>query len=142
MPPQHPFQCIQCLRNVGPDQKTFIVAAAGPYIYAFDAVTGVNTAVWPADEQQGANETDEGVEGPPGKRRRLTPPAEGEGKTEEGESKKTAEGKQKEAAKPSVTVLAVSHHDGYIVASTAEDKCVRVFQVDSQGRLNNYSDDR
>lgn len=151
MTAQHPFQCIRCLRNVGPQKRSFVVAAAGHALFVFDALTGTKTSTWPGPESKTQIESasDEPLE-PPGKRRKITPPADAEKKEESSDAKSTAQPdnsknqkpekqKQKEQ-EPNVVMFVVSTEGGYVVAATAEDKSVRVFQVDPTGHLSQLSE--
>jgi tRNA (guanine-N(7)-)-methyltransferase subunit TRM82 len=58
-------------------------------------------------------------EGPPGKRVKLSPSKE---------------------QKPNFSTLILSRNGQYLVAVTGEDKCVRVFETDSHGRLHQLSE--
>jgi hypothetical protein len=58
-------------------------------------------------------------QGPPGKRIKLSPPKE---------------------QKSNFSCLVLSNDAQYLVAVTGEDKCVRVFQIDSQSRLQQLSE--
>lgn len=63
-------------------------------------------------------ERSEETDGPPGKRVKLTPVKE---------------------SKPNFAILKTTKDGKFLVAMTAEDKCIRVFQLDAQGRLEQLS---
>ncbi|OJD18919.1 hypothetical protein AJ78_01105 [Emergomyces pasteurianus Ep9510] len=148
MPFQHPFQCIQCLGKSSPESPSFLVGAAGPRLYMFDGRTGNQLSFWPLNKEPGVNATHEKIadshnqgdaEGsaPPEKRRKLCPTTPQEVPSVEGTqangSDKTQDSK---LAWSTIPIVTASKSGKFIVAVTAEDKCLRVFAVNSSGVLS------
>lgn len=120
---QYPFTCI---RYVG----GFIVASAGPNIYTFAASDGHKISIWPetksdVNEAETNDDSSERSEEPPEKRRKLSP---------------TSAEKQPINAWQSVPILVVSPSGRHVVAVTAEDKHVRIFELSTGGVLTESSD--
>ncbi|OAX82376.1 hypothetical protein ACJ72_03277 [Emergomyces africanus] len=155
MPFQHPFQCIQCLGKSSPEAQSFLVGAAGPRLYVYDGRTGNPLSVWPLDKELGADGAQaqaktadsshsqgdaEGSE-PPEKRRKLSPATPQEIPSVEGiqahESKANGSDKTQDSklAWSTIPIVTASKSGEHIVAVTAEDKCIRVFTVNSSGTI-------
>lgn len=121
---QYPFTCIRYVGGI-------IVASAGQNIYTFSATDGHKISTWPEDKSSASNnpETNEDSversEEPPEKRRKLSPTG--------------AENKPTNAWQ-SVPILVISPSGRYVVAVTAEDKHVRVFEISTGGVLTESSD--
>lgn len=158
----HPFQKL-CYSSQ-PGGIGFLLAATGPYILCVDLKNGGVLSKWPDDVSQptdgqacerarngdlagGSMDSD-----PPAKRRKLSP---SQGSMEEDSSgssvsielvSETARGqrrKQKKTAKsalPNVSHIVSTLNGRHVIAATAEDKCVRVFELDSLGRLKLLSE--
>lgn len=121
---QYPFTCIRYVGGI-------IVASAGSNIYTFSATDGHKISTWPEDKSTASDvpETNEDIaersEGPPEKRRKLSPTST--------ENKPTNSWQ-------SVPILVVSPSGRHVVAVTAEDKHVRVFEISTGGVLTESSD--
>lgn len=121
---QYPFTCIRYVGGI-------IVASAGPNIYTFSTTDGHKISTWPEDKSSASNEAEtnedsaERSEGPPEKRRKISPTS--------------AENKPTNAWQ-SVPILVVSPSGRHVVAVTAEDKHVRVFEISTGGVLTESSD--
>lgn len=127
---QHPFQCLQYLRKSKADSCGLLIASAGPKIYSCRASLGYRVAVWPSDSK-GNGDTALVAErqGPPEKKRKFSPSTEDEDKN----IAKTA------VTWSNVPLLVASPDEQYIIALTAEDKCIRVFMVEDDGCLRQLS---
>ncbi|KAF2874854.1 tRNA methyltransferas-like protein [Massariosphaeria phaeospora] len=113
-----PYQCIEVAdRSIDSGNEWLLFGASGSKLIV-QSSTGVQS-VWPAeeDEVRHINRDDEPEE-PPGKRVKLSP-----------------------AANPELNVSCVtlSSDKQYLVAVTAEDKCIRVFQINSEYQLHELS---
>ena len=121
---QYPFTCIRYVGGI-------IVASAGPNIYTFSGTDGHKISTWPEDKsitssEPGTNEDSaERSDGPPEKRRKLSP---------------TSADKKTSNAWLSVPILVISPSGRHLVAVTAEDKHVRVFELSTGGVLTESSD--
>ncbi|EEA21569.1 tRNA (guanine-N(7)-)-methyltransferase non-catalytic subunit trm82 [Talaromyces marneffei ATCC 18224] len=121
---QYPFTCIRYVGGI-------IVASAGPNIYTFSATDGHKISTWPetksdVNESETNGDSAERSEGPPEKRRKLSP-------TNGAENKPTTTWQ-------SVPILVISPSGRHVVAVTAEDKHVRVFEISTGGVLTESSD--
>ncbi|KAF2705255.1 guanine-N(7)--methyltransferase subunit TRM82 [Pleomassaria siparia CBS 279.74] len=114
-----PYQCLgACNYSLGNSHEWTLFGASGPRLVV-QSSSGASS-VWPAAEVSDIREAaseDESQERP-GKRIKLSPQTE---------------------AKSNFSCLVVSNDKQHIVAVTAEDKCIRVFRIDSQFRLHELS---
>ncbi|EED16850.1 tRNA methyltransferase, putative [Talaromyces stipitatus ATCC 10500] len=130
---QYPFTCI---RHIGGT----IVASAGPNIYSFSASDGRKISTWPElkpndSAKAGTNDDNtESSEGPPEKKRKLSSTGTEKDEQANGKDNKFS------ATWLSVPILVPSPSGRYVVAVTAEDKHVRVFELNSEGVLTESSD--
>lgn len=144
---QHPFQCLRYVNRQPAGLSDVILATAGRELLSFDVSSGQRLDVWPqpvdaipADESSGATTASEG-QAPPEKRRKLSSPADG-GKNAETEPE--PEAKSKESKKDesnswtNIPLLTVAQSK-YAVIMTGEDKCVRVFSLAEDGKLQQLS---
>jgi tRNA (guanine-N(7)-)-methyltransferase subunit TRM82 len=134
------------------------VGAAGAKIYTFDAGTGIQLSVWSSgteiESQLGYVGSDDslynegedvGVSGQPGKRRKLSPAPSTQDQVtrDHPESGGNFEIGKKQNAGISwsmIPILTVSPTGEHIIAVTAEDKCIRVFEINHNGRLSQLSE--
>lgn len=120
---QHPFHCLQYVRRQPTD---FLIGSAGQRIYSYAAPTGQRLDVWPqnvdsaSSKNTGASASEE--QAPPEKRRKLS--------TEEKLDKPTWS---------TIPILKVSPDGKHVVAVTAEDKGIRVLQLNEDGTLRQLS---
>lgn len=138
---QHPFQCLRYVKRQSDGQQDLLVASAGRHLYSYVAASGQRLDAWPenvdtsSEPASGDVSTSDG-QAPPGKRRKLSPPPEQQ-------TEKTAEQKKgadsKTPAWSNIPILVVSHDSKYVVAVTAEDKCIRVFSLGEDGKLQELS---
>lgn len=143
--------------------RDIVLAATGPYILSLDFRNGGLLSRWPEDVDQEVNH--EGRDGsrngnfvgnsvgndPPTKRRKTSPFQEedqqGSGESFESiefvsERAKGQRRKKKQAVKstlPNISHIISTVNGRYITAVTADDKCIRVFEIDSTGRLKPLS---
>ncbi|KAJ9233046.1 hypothetical protein DTO207G8_3664 [Paecilomyces variotii] len=143
---QYPFQRIQFFEPQAPAQR-ILVAAAGPKLYCYAAESGRRLSVWPQD-QETANGQDSkiaekgtGADGqePPGKKRKLSPSADGSSSDPKPNTKETGKS-QASSSWSHISLLATSPTGNHIVAVTPEDKCIRVFEVGKDGTLQHISE--
>ncbi|EAW08228.1 putative tRNA methyltransferase [Aspergillus clavatus NRRL 1] len=137
---QYPFQCIKSVerRNSG---RQLIIGSAGPKIYTYAAETGERLGIWPetANTAEAKAAPSTTGEEPPEKRRKVSPPPDQKPEDSEPASQKS----RKPEASPAwstIPILAVSADGEYVVAVTAEDKCIRVFEVEENGALKQLSE--
>lgn len=126
-----------------------MVAAAGPYIHIFAAATGSNLFSWPSKPDAASAPPPNGdiehdaSEPPPEKRRRLSSPgpepAECSGTLESSQSTARGNTGPTEVQWQSIPILVVTASGSHIVAVTAEDKCIRVFEVAHDGKMSELS---
>lgn len=120
--------------------RGIIVASAGPNIYTFSARDGRRISVWPKPRQEESetagpdDESNELANGPPEKRRKLSPNTTSTSNQPKGNGKKSAINWM------SVPILVPSPSGRHVVAVTPEDKHVRVFELSAEGALIESSD--
>ncbi|QSS61539.1 tRNA methyltransferase [Histoplasma capsulatum] len=157
MPFQHPFQCIQWLGDCAPGAPNFLVGAAGPRIYVLDGRTGHSLCVWPLNNEPQAKAANaknadshskgdaEGSE-PPEKRRKLSPEASQdivsaeESKVQGAKVNGSMKAQDSRLAWETIPIVTASKSGKHIVVVSAEDKCIRVFAVNSNGALSQLSE--
>lgn len=142
---QHPFQRLQYVNRQSAGQSDVLVATAGRNLYSYDVSSGQRLDVWPqpvdaiaedkSSEAAPASESE--GQGPPEKRRKLSSPSEEE-KDPKSELKSKDSKKEASNSWTNIPLLAVAHGK-YVVILTAEDKCVRVFSLDNDGKLKQLS---
>ncbi|KAL3454815.1 hypothetical protein BJX65DRAFT_261462 [Aspergillus insuetus] len=127
---EHPFQSLQIVQRISGGPRDVLVASSGAKLYTYSADSGQRLSVWPKDGADTSTANDTGSnpenEGPPEKKRKVDPE----------EKKATAAPEKKKPAAWSHIPILTSTPDGkYVVALTAEDKCIRVFQIEVDGTL-------
>ncbi|KKK11992.1 hypothetical protein P175DRAFT_0555990 [Aspergillus ochraceoroseus IBT 24754] len=127
---QLPFQCFQFVKTKDGNSRNVLVASAGPKIYSYAAESGQRLAVWPEDTPPAKAGSNLETEGPPEKRRKVDPSS---GETTGGAPKKQA------ACWSNIPILTSTPDGEYVVALTAEDKCIRVFQITGNGSFQQLS---
>ncbi|KAF2146629.1 uncharacterized protein K452DRAFT_241559 [Aplosporella prunicola CBS 121167] len=120
---QHPYQCLQALDRVGSQTVSILLAASGHNLFSFNLENGSLLNTWSAETPSSASAAEDPVpedgEGPPGKKRKI----------------------ENQSGTPPSFVKLVSSDDGrYVVAVTGEDKCVRVFSVEPNGKIQQLSE--
>lgn len=151
----HPFQKI-AHSGIAVDGINLLIAAAGPHIFVFNFSNGAVLFRWPYnDSASGAGgplSSDEVARPsngePPEKKRRISK-SRGNGTSPESSSSVEIETErvkgQRRKPKPKPGLPNVSHllttSDGkHVVAITAEDKCIRVFEIGGRGVLTALSE--
>lgn len=129
---QHPFQCLKYVERQSTGLSDLLITSAGSHIYSYAAASGQRISVWPANvasstEIKSSEPTDEVV-------------AEGQEPAEKKRKLSSSENQVEE--KPSwsnIPILVASSNGKFIVALTAEDKCVRVLSLNEDGVLHQLS---
>jgi hypothetical protein len=136
---QHPFQRLAAI-NVAEGAQRFLLAAAGPTLYCYDATSGVRVSTWPEpDSAVAGDETaDAGSEPRRKKQKRDSTP---EGAQEEVKTTKKSQGKGQPGRpeKPNIIKLLCSRDGSYVVIVTGEDKSIHVLSLDAQGLMRSVS---
>ncbi|PYH96399.1 tRNA methyltransferase [Aspergillus ellipticus CBS 707.79] len=132
---QHPFQCLQFVER---PSANLLVGSAGSKLYSYSAETGQQLATWPqaAASSDGAEAQSE--QGPPEKKRRVSSGSRAnEASFPAGQ---TSEKSQAPPAWSNIPILTSTSSGEYVVALTAEDKCIRVFQLQEDGTFVQLSE--
>ncbi|EKG21990.1 hypothetical protein MPH_00682 [Macrophomina phaseolina MS6] len=119
---KHPYQCIAALDRVGPQEVKLLLAASAHNLLTIDLTTGEVRSIWSAPSSSAdapEGEQSEPPQGPPEKKRKIS---------------------EGPASRPKIIKLAVSTDGQYVVAITGEDKCLRVFSIESSGQLKQLSE--
>ncbi|KAE8832793.1 hypothetical protein HRS9122_08506 [Pyrenophora teres f. teres] len=111
-----PYQCLVARRS-GDSGDWTLFGASGSKIFV-QSSNGV-TSTWPAQDVQTEGQQDDEDGERPGKRIKLDQPKE---------------------HKANFSNLIISNDGQYLVGITGEDKCVRVFQIDTQNSLQQLSE--
>ncbi|GKZ19099.1 tRNA (guanine-N(7)-)-methyltransferase non-catalytic subunit trm82 [Aspergillus brasiliensis] len=123
---QHP---LQCLRLVQRSPANLLIGSAGSKLYSYSAETGQQLAVWPKDVASSENNPVDAEstpeQGPPEKKRKVS-----------SSDSQTIE----KPAWSNIPIVTGTANGEHIVALTAEDKCVRVFQVQEDGSFVQLSE--
>ncbi|KAI9794489.1 MAG: tRNA (guanine-N(7)-)-methyltransferase non-catalytic subunit trm82 [Candelina submexicana] len=154
---KHPFQCLLICPSQDCSGSGCLLAAAGSYIHTFSLDNQVLLSTWPQKEDQpndisdGLNENQgEGSTKPSpafnpdqelvGKKRKLSHPIDPpedytvKEKSSKGFRKPTTPGK------PDVIKLISTNSGRHVVAVSGQDKCIRVFELQSSGVLRLLSE--
>ena len=156
----HPFQKLYYISQSG--NIHLLLVATGPNILSLDLKNGGILSKWPNDavqsaERQSLEESGNGVmdDDPPAKRRKPNPSNWQQDEQEDdsrdssisvefvSERAKGQRRKKKKTVKPVLPNVShiIATLDGFhVVATTAEDKCIRVFELDSSGQLRLLSE--
>ncbi|KAJ0413444.1 hypothetical protein BJY00DRAFT_296870 [Aspergillus carlsbadensis] len=130
----HPFQGLQFVQSVSGGPRNVLVASCGAKLYTYSADSGQPLSVWPLDGADTSTADDTGSnpenEGPPEKKRKVDP---------EEKNATPALEKKKPAAWSHIPILTSTPGGEYVVALTAEDKCIRVFQIEVDGTFRELS---
>ena len=149
---KHPFQKICYISN---SHGQFLLCASGSNIYSAELQKGSISASWPVSDivdpetlLEGNGQKGEGE--PPAKKQKTDPEGQDVSRessisvdlvTEKQERIKGQRRKPKLAVpSPNVSHVIATNDGEYVVAVTAEDKCVRVFQVLKHGVLESRSE--
>ncbi|KAF2751011.1 guanine-N(7)--methyltransferase subunit TRM82 [Sporormia fimetaria CBS 119925] len=111
-----PFTCIEaCDLSEDGKSELRLYGASGTRLFV-QSSSGAS-AVWP--EEADVRNDEENGEGPPGKRVKLSDPVENTS---------------------NFSCLTITNDKKHLVAVTAEDKCIRVFSIDSECRIKQLSE--
>ncbi len=156
----HPFQKLCCINQS--NDIHILLAATGPHILSLDLKNGGVLSKWPDDairniERQSLEESENGImdDHLPVKRRKPNPSGRQQDEEEDdsrdssisvefvSERAKGQRRKKKKIMKPmlpNVSHIIATLDRLHVVATTAEDKCIRVFELDSSGQLRLLSE--
>ncbi|KAE8134600.1 guanine-N(7)--methyltransferase non-catalytic subunit trm82 [Aspergillus pseudotamarii] len=137
---QLPFQCIQYLEKQGAEPQRLLIASSGGKIYSYVAETGQRLSSWPEyvnasnPDNSKTTETETGSEdqAPPEKKRKVYPSEEG--------PTGTSKSPVKAPAWSSIPILVAHSNGDYVIALTAEDKCIRVLRLEADGTFEQLSE--
>ncbi|KAF1912259.1 guanine-N(7)--methyltransferase subunit TRM82 [Ampelomyces quisqualis] len=115
---QFPYQCIVARSEPSESSISWTLFGASGSKIVVHSSNGA-TSVWPQQVGQMQISQEDEPQEPPGKRIKLSPPKE---------------------PNFNFSCLTLSNDGNYLVGVTGEDKCIRVFQVDSQSRLKQLSE--
>lgn len=108
---QHPLQCIKYVDRQARGLQDVFLATAGSRIYCHDATSAVRHCVWPSTIEGGNTEGNNGdAAGPP-----------------------------IQITWANIPLLAVTSDAQHVVVLTAEDKCIRVLNLEGDGSLHQLS---
>ncbi|QDS67902.1 hypothetical protein FKW77_008290 [Venturia effusa] len=117
----HPYQRLAvCVPEAG---AQFLLAASGHKLFSVDLADGSVVTQWPEERpneslEEKEVEAEEG-EGPPSKKRRIS--------------------SVKHEDLPNIILMVVAASQEHVVVVTAEDKCLRVFKISPEGKLEQLS---
>ncbi|USP77250.1 tRNA (guanine-N(7)-)-methyltransferase non-catalytic subunit TRM82 [Curvularia clavata] len=111
-----PFQCLIARSSQDAGDWTLFGASGSKLVV--QASSGA-TATWPDQQAQAEEQQSSDSEERPGKRIKLEQPKE---------------------QKSNFSDLILSHNGQYLIGVTGEDKCIRVFQINPQGQLEQLSE--
>ncbi|QQK39578.1 WD40/YVTN repeat-like-containing domain [Penicillium digitatum] len=140
---QHPFQCLRYVNRQSAGQSDILIATAGRNLYSYHASNGQRLDVWPQPVDANAEDKSSDAapasesQGPPEKRRKLSSTSE---EQTDAKSESTPKDSKREASNSwtNIPLLTVAHGK-YVVIMTSEDKCVRVLNLDAEGKLQQLS---
>ncbi|KAK2765337.1 tRNA (guanine-N(7)-)-methyltransferase non-catalytic subunit trm82 [Arachnomyces sp. PD_36] len=146
---QHPFQAIQYLAPQESGGRDLLFAAAGPSIYAFDLEDGAHLSIWPQDRDVEAPKseptnaspkdvTEPETQGPPEKKRKLSSSA-ADSKPDDSQEAAAEDSGSGNTTWSVIPILTTSADGKHLIAVTGEDKCIRVFNCDKDGKLTQLS---
>ncbi|CAI7590963.1 unnamed protein product [Penicillium manginii] len=135
---QHPFQCLNYTKQQSSSSAGFLIASAGRRLYSYAAANGQCLDVWPKTVQSSSESASED-QVPAEKRRKLsTAPDDQNEESKEKPSTKKAPGNQLPEW-TNIPILLTSSDGKHVVAVTADDKCIRVFSLSEDGKLDEIS---
>ncbi|KAJ5315010.1 hypothetical protein N7476_005317 [Penicillium atrosanguineum] len=132
---QHPFQCLEYVNRQANGQQDVLVASAGRKLYTYSAATGQRLDVWPQDVDSSESAATASTEG-------QTIPEESKNATEEQSEQKKAPKKSAKTKAPvwtNIPLMVVSRDSKHVAVVTSEDKCIRVFSLSEEGKLQQLS---
>ncbi|KAL4955141.1 hypothetical protein BDW69DRAFT_161572 [Aspergillus filifer] len=141
----HPLQCIQLVCKKNSTSRNILVASAGSKLYSYATESGQRLSVWPQDgvdtssSDNGVSASNEDIEGPPEKKRKVDASEESEAKVKNGTAI-AAVTANKKTPWASIPILTSTADGQYLVALTGEDKTIRVFQIEEDGSFVQLSE--
>lgn len=153
----HPFQKL-CYVGSVEGEKDLLLAATGHRIVSFNLSSGRPLSVWPSDvdvedesdvSEHDQDDRDQQNGGPPRKKPRLDP---NDIERDAGDSPESVEivaerakgqrrmAKVLDSKLPNVSHLIATRDKRHVIVVTAEDKCIRVFELRKGGRLKVMSE--
>ncbi|KAE8352079.1 guanine-N(7)--methyltransferase non-catalytic subunit trm82 [Aspergillus coremiiformis] len=137
---QSPFQCIQYLEKQGTSSRRLLIASSGGKIYSYAGETGQRLSSWPQDvDPSNANNSRE-IDTEPGSQDQAPPEKKRKVSSSVEETVQSSKSAAKALAWSSIPILVAHPNDDYLVALTAEDKCVRVFHLQDDGTFEQLSE--
>lgn len=150
----HPYQCLLYCSRIVQSNCHVLVAACGPYIHTFNAVSGDFLSTWPRLEnsagpieksqcvplKRSASNLERDSSSKQQKRQELSPAREDSDSSAAEILAKDWQNGGKPPPKPPIIKLAATSNGQYVVAATGEDKCIRVFEVLESGALKQISE--
>lgn len=150
----HPFQKLCYICQAG--GISLLLAAVGPHVLALDLKNGGMVSKWPEDVISSAENGDLARnsmnDDPPIKRRKLSPSHEGEHQDSSGSSvsvefvSERTKGQRRKKKKilkspsPNISHIISTANGRHVIAVTAEDKRIRVFELTTTGGLKLLSE--
>lgn len=135
---QHPFQCVKYTKQQPSGSAGLLVASAGRRLYSYSAVDGQCLDAWPKTVES-SSEFASNDQAPAEKRRKISPaPDAQKEESKEKPSTKKASGNQLPEW-TNIPILLTSSNGKHVVALTADDKCIRVFSLSEDGKLDEIS---
>ena len=157
----HPYQCLYYCQQANRSETGILVAASGCYIHTFNSQSGKHLSTWPSIEKDGQsqsvgdrNENEletldrkvsrQGDSEPPTKRPKVSL-ARDESGSSSAEIVVAGDDDNGEWSSPrkipvsQIIKLAGTANGEQVVAVTAEDKCIRVFDLATDGTLTQLS---
>lgn len=143
---QYPFQCIQYVGESAPRSERIIIASAGPKIYSFSAKDGRRLFTWPSAQHSssGARSEKDGDadsgEPPEKKRKILSEDQKDDQAGQEPNGQEDAQTHKPSTSWSTIPIVVTSPTGRHIVALTAEDKAIRVFEIGTDGSVRQLSE--
>lgn len=132
---QHPFQCLEYVNRRKDGQQDVLVASAGRKLYTYSATTGQRLDVWPQDVESSESADAASTEG-------QASSEESKDDTKDQPEQKKAfkkDAKNKAPVWTNIPLVVVSRDSKYVAIVTGEDKCIRVFSLSEEGKLQQLS---
>ena len=145
-----PFQCLLYCSAIGSSRRDIVLAASGSHIVSFDVKLGSLVSTWPptlenTPARSVAGDSNGQPSGRPAKRQKTMLPHDvSSSDSAEIVVEKGSNSDPSTRSTPTssfyVTKLARTVDSNYIIAVTAEDKCIRVFNLLDNGSIVQISE--
>ena len=158
----HPYQCLYYCQQASQSETGILVGASGCYIHTFSAQNGRYLSTWPSSGRytqsrsiSEKNKTDSEIPDPeitlqdeserPPKRQKMSLARDESGSSSAeivvaGESDDGAWSSPEQPPRTPIIKLAGTSNGQQVVATTGEDKCIRVFNLAADGTLTQLSE--